>query len=388
MPEPRASHEFLSPRELTSPRDQPSARERLEGRLARLLAQLPGAWLLRLIGEQPTIIDGLTLDPHIQFILAARRRMPQPLMCEPTPAIARARNRREIAAAATSAGARPTRVRAVNAITVDGAGGPLPARHYIPIDADDREAPPLLVYFHGGGFVICDLDTHDEACRILCFESGMQVLSVAYRLAPEFPFPAPLSDCCAALRWSQENAVALGADPTRICVGGDSAGGNLATVAALTLAREGRPPAAQLLIYPTTDARATHPSRTLFASGFMLTAADIDAFLTEYLSADTTHRDDTLRDNPRVSPIRAEDLRLSPPALIVTAGFDPLRDEGEVYASALRSAGVPVQVRREAGLVHGFLHMTTVVPAARAAVVAMGRRFADFSQSGSGDSGY
>lgn len=366
--------------EMRTPRDEPSTRERLEGRLGRLLSQLPGKWLLRLTGEQPTVIDGLTLDPHVQFILAARRRKPQLLLCEPTPAIGRARNRREIAAAATSAGARPTRVRAVNAVTVHGADDPLAARHYIPFDTNGASAPALLVFFHGGGFVICDLDTHDEACRILCHESGMQVLSVAYRLAPEHPFPAPLADCCAALRWAQDNAAALGADPRRVCVGGDSAGGNLATVAALTLAREGRSPAAQLLIYPTTDANAAYPSRTLFASGFVLTRDDIDAFLSLYLGGDEAHRDD-----PCVSPVRAADLALSPPALLITAGFDPLRDEGEAYGDALRIAGVAVQVRREPGLVHGFLHMTTVVPAARDAVVAMGRQFAALTDAAGGD---
>jgi acetyl esterase len=353
------------------PRDVPSARERVEGRLGRVLSQLPGSWLLRLIGDEPLVVDEQTLDAHVHFILAARRRRPQPLLCMPTPQVARARNRREIAAASTAAGARPTRVRAVNKVSVEGAARPLVARHYVPFDTPDTDAPPpLLVYFHGGGFVICDLDTHDEACRILCNAGTMHVLSVAYRLAPEYPFPAPLDDCCAALRWAQQHAAALGADPARVCVGGDSAGGNLATVAALTLARESQPPAAQLLIYPTTDARAAHPSYKLFGSGFILTRKDIDAFMPLYLA-----KDDALRDDPRVSPIRAADLELSPPALIITAGFDPLRDEGELYADALSAARVPVRLHREASLVHGFLHMTTVVPAALRAVRNAARLF-------------
>ena len=350
--------------------DIPSSRERLEGRLARVLAHLPGAWLLRTIGESPLVRDGLTLDPHVQFILATRKRGPQPLICGPTPAQARVRNRREIASVATYAGVRPTRVREVRSVTIDGADGPLNARHYVPPTGPSNAPQPLLVYFHGGGFVICDLDTHDEACRILCQAGNMHVLSVAYRLAPEHPFPAPLDDCCAAARWALKHASELGADPGRVAVGGDSAGGNLATVAALTLARESTPVAAQLLIYPTTDALADFPSRRTFGSGFLITAGDISALMQLYLGDD-----EALRKDPRVSPARAPDLALSPPALVVTAGFDPLRDEGEAYADALSCAGVNARMQRVDGQVHGFLHMTTVVPSARAATVAMATRF-------------
>ena len=363
-------------------RDTPSRRERLEGRLARLLAQLPGAWLLRLIGEEPLVVDGLTLDSHIQFILASRRRRPQLLMCEPTPDAARARNRREIAAIATSAGARPTRVRSVANRTIHGADGALAARHYVPFDTDPLIDPPLLVFFHGGGFVICDLDTHDEACRILCSAAGVQVLSVAYRLAPEHPYPAAVDDCCAALRWAQREAASLGADPSLVCVGGDSAGGNLATVAALTVAREGNPVAAQLLIYPTTDASSKHPSRTMFAAGYVLTSADMDAFHRHYLGDNSAASDDV-----RVSPARASDLALAPPALVITAGFDPLRDEGEAYAAAMECAGVTVQMRRVEGMVHGFIHMTAVVPAARAAMVAIAKEFGAMVEEGDEQSG-
>jgi acetyl esterase len=344
------------------------ARARIEGRLARLLGGLPGAWLLRLIGEPPRVIDGLTLDPHVQFILATRRRRPSPSMCGPTPEVARLRNRREIQAVTISAGARPTRVRSVRELTVDGAAGPLAARHYAPPADGSDVAPPLLVFFHGGGFVICDLDTHDEACRILCRTAGVQVLSVAYRLAPEHPFPAAVEDCHAATRWAQAHAAALGANPARVCVGGDSAGANLAAVTALTLAREERPVCAQLLIYPTTDAAAERASHRTFSEGFVLTAVDLQEFQQHYLGAAA----DRLRTDPRVSPAQSPDLALAPPTLVITAGFDPLRDEGEAFAQALTAVDVPVRLRREAGLVHGFLHMTTVVPAAHAAVVAMG----------------
>lgn len=348
----------------------PSAGARIEGRIARLLSGLPGSWLLRMIGEQPLVRDGLTLDPHVQFILTARRRKPQMIMCGPTPEEARHRNRNEIAAAGTAAGARPTRVRFVRELTVDGADGPLQARHYAPPGSESSATAPLLVFFHGGGFVICDLDTHDEPCRMLSHYGDMHVLSVAYRLAPEHPFPAPLDDCIAALRWAQEHASDFGADPQRICAGGDSAGGNLSTVAALAVARDGHPIAAQLLIYPTTDATQRHPSRQLFSDGFVLTAADMDSFTQHYFGNDLNVRND-----PRVSPALSSELAQAPPALVITAGFDPLRDEGEAYAAALTAAGATVQLHRERALVHGFLHMTTVVPAANAAVVQMARAF-------------
>jgi acetyl esterase len=355
----------------TTPRsDIPSSRERLEGRLARVLGHLPGAWLLRTIGESPMVRDGQSIDPHVQFILAARKHKPQPLMCGPTPVEARLRSRREISAIATHAGVRPTRVREVRSIAIDGADGPLNARLYAPLTGSSNVPQSLLVYFHGGGFVICDLDTHDEACRILCQTGNMHVLSVAYRLAPEHPFPAPLDDCCAAARWALKHAASLGADPTRVAVGGDSAGGNLATVAALTLARESTPVAAQLLIYPLTDVLADFPSRRTFGSGFLLTAADISALTELYLGTD-----EALRKDPRVSPARAADLALSPPALVVTAGFDPLRDEGEAYADLLRHAGVIAHVQRVAGHAHGFLHLTTIVPTARAATMAIATAF-------------
>ncbi len=348
-----------------------SRSERIEGRLARLLGGLPGPWLLKLIGEQPRVIDGLTLDAHVQFILAARRRKRSALMSGPTPSAARRRNRREIHAVTIGAGARPTRVRSVRDLDIDGAAGTLAARHYAPPSSGVDVPEPLLVFFHGGGFVICDLDTHDEACRILCRTAGMHVLSVAYRLAPEHPFPAAPEDCYAAARWAQEHATELGADAARISLGGDSAGANLAAVTALALARDARPVAAQLLIYPTTDAGAQHASLRLFSDGFVLTAADLLAFQEHYLGAAF----EQTRSDPRVSPARSPDLAQSPATLLITAGFDPLRDEGDVFATTLHSLGVTVRAHREDSLVHGFLHLTTVVPAAHAAVERIARSF-------------
>jgi acetyl esterase len=178
-----------------------------------------------------------------------------------------------------------------------------------------------------------------------------------------------VDDCVAAATWAQQHASELGADATRICVGGDSAGANLAAVTALALARDGRPLTAQLLIYPTTDTVMTR-TKELFSDGFVLTAADMTEFTQHYLGANRA-----LYDDPRVSPARSPDLRLSPASLVVTAGFDPLRDEGEAYANALSAAGVRVQTRRESGLVHGFLHMTTLVPTAHRAVEGLARSF-------------
>jgi acetyl esterase len=185
----------------TPPTESPSARQRIEGRIARLLAGLPGSWLLRLIGEQPRVVDGLTLDAHVQFVLNVRNRLPERLMTEPTPSEGRRRYQRDVLAATTAAGARPTRVKAVRDVLVDGATGPLSARHYTPIGAEIDAAAPILLFLHGGGFVNGDLTTHDEPCRLLCQQAGIHVLSIAYRLAPEHPCPAALDDVHAALRW-------------------------------------------------------------------------------------------------------------------------------------------------------------------------------------------
>lgn len=347
-----------------------STRERLEGRIARLLAGLPGAWLLKLIGETPLVVEGRTLDAHVQFILAARRKRRFLLLTEPTPADGRRRYRREIQAVAVSSGARPTRVQSVQDLTIDGGAVPLAARHYTPLHSDATARKPLLVYLHGGGFVLGDLETHDEPCRMLCHHADMHVLSVAYRLAPEHPFPAAHDDACTALAWAQRHADSLGADSRYVCIGGDSAGGTLSAAAALAAARDGRAPAAQLLIYPATNNAVDVPTRQKFSNGFMLTAQDMEAFSNYYLGADPATRRD-----PRASPALSPDHASSPPTMITTAGYDPLCEEGDAYADTLRMAGVTVRARRMDGLVHGYLHMTTASPAANAAVIDTARQF-------------
>lgn len=350
----------------------PSSRQRIEGRIARVLAGLPGAWLLRLIGEPPRVVDGLTLDAHVQFVLNVRNRLPHHLMSEPTPGDARRRYQRDVLAATTGAGARPTRVQAVRDLSVDGATGPMSARHYVPRSGGGDELKPILLFLHGGGFVLGDLTTHDEPCRVLCQQAEIHVLSIAYRLAPEHPFPAALDDVHAALRWLQREAGNLGADASRIAIGGDSAGANLATVVAAEAAQQGRAPVAQLLIYPTVDMDARLPSRERFGREYILTSADMDAFRRLYVGPPPAATRD-----PRSSPMYCVAPASLPATVLTTAGFDPLRDEGEAYADILRLAGVPVRLRRFSGLVHGYLHMTTIIPAARAALVETARLFRD-----------
>ncbi len=339
--------------------------KRLEGALARWIARLPNAWLRRMIREPVHVVDGSALDAHVQFVLAARRRKYAYGMIEPSVAEGRERNRTDIAAVAPP----PTVVAGVQALAVQGAAGMLPARHYSPLHAE-AQSTPLLVFLHGGGFVIGDLDTHDEPCRQLCRDGAMHVVSVAYRLAPEHPFPCAVDDAIAAVCWAQDHADTLGVDRSLVCVGGDSAGGNLAAAASLALARVGRPVAAQLLIYPALDANAEHPSRRSFRSGYILEQRDLDAFRLCYLGP----KHETGFD-PRASPQRDPDLARSPATLVLTAGFDPLRDEGNRFAATLRHAGVPVVLQRADALVHGFLHLTGIVPAAHEAVGAMARAF-------------
>jgi acetyl esterase len=232
----------------------------------------------------------------------------------------------------------------------------------VPAGSGGGEAP-LLVFLHGGGWVLGGLDSHDGVCRLLAATAGVAVLSVAYRLAPENPFPAAVDDAFAAFRWAAANAAALGADPARIAIGGDSAGGNLAAAVSI-LARDAEvaEPAMQLLLYPATDAVGGQRSRELFADGFLLTKADIEVCEGHYLPPGTDRHD------PRVSVLRAPDLRRLPPAYIATAGFDPLRDEGEAYALRLREAGVPVILRRQESLIHAFANLTAISPGSAAAM--------------------
>jgi acetyl esterase len=243
---------------------------------------------------------------------------------------------------------------------IPGDAGEIPVRVYTP----HAEQPlPLLVYFHGGGWVLGGLETHDASCRELANGAGCVVVSVDYRLAPEHKYPAAADDCYAATRWAAAHAAELGGDAKRLAIGGDSAGGNLAAVVAQMARDRGGPPLVfQLLIYPVTVAAFDTPSYRDNAEGYLLTTADMRWFWNHYLNAAAEG------ENPYASPLRAKSLTGLPPALVITAEFDPLRDEGEQYAERLKAAGVPTRLTRYAGMIHGFFGMTPMLEKARAAV--------------------
>jgi len=244
--------------------------------------------------------------------------------------------------------------------TIPGPAGEIPVRLYAP----EADGPlPVLAYFHGGGFVIGDLDTHDGTCRQLARGSGCMVVSVDYRLAPEHPFPAAPEDCYAATAWLSEHAADWGGDPTRLAVGGDSAGGNLAAVVAL-MARDRSGPALahQLLVYPVTDYGFATESYRENADGYILTLPMMEWFWNHYLP------DPKLGSSELASPLRASALGDLPPATVITAEFDPLRDEGEAYAQRLSDAGVKTQLTRYDGVFHSFFGMSAAIDKAAQAM--------------------
>ncbi len=255
----------------------------------------------------------------------------------------------------------PAAVGAVRELQASGPAGPVAMRLYEP--RHGTWPHPVLVYFHGGGWVIGDLDTHDVVCRQLCVASGCAVLSVDYRLAPEYPFPAAVHDCHAAVRWLRDQGAAHGLDATRLALGGDSAGGNLAAVTAIAMRDAGELPAQlQLLVYPATDMRAMAPSHTSNGQGFVLTSDTIAYFRRHYIA------DPAAWSDWRASPLLAADLSRLPPALVLTAGFDPLRDEGRQYADALSAAGVATQYVCFQRQIHGFVTMGRVIDEANSAL--------------------
>jgi acetyl esterase len=243
------------------------------------------------------------------------------------------------------------------------AGAPgIPVRIYRPEPEGAASGRPLVVLFHGGGWVLCGLDSHDGTARGLCRDAGAVVVSVDYRLAPEAPFPAAVEDAYAAVCWAAEHAAQLGADPDTLTVTGDSAGGNLAAVVAQIARDEGGPHIArQILVYPATDARGGSASYASNASGYFLTTAACAWFLAQYLGADGDPA------HPRVSPLLADDLTGLPPAHLVTAGCDPLCDEGRAYAAALRDAGVEVRESHFPRMFHGFFGFPELLDDARQA---------------------
>jgi acetyl esterase len=326
--------------------------EALEHSVARRLLgaaqRLPSALLQPL----SRAADGAVVHPEIAILLGLQRLLGVRQLSEANVEAARRRMRRD---ARVHSGT-PISVGAVHDLTYPAASGPQRARHYVPRATGAATRAPLLVFVHGGGFALGDLDTHDLPCRALCSQGNLHVLSVEYRLAPEHPFPAATDDVSAALRWAQQNAERLGADPARVAIGGDSAGGNLAAVATLLAKRRGEPlPALQLLIYPAVDSTRDSDSMASFSEGLFLTRADIHWFREAYLR-------DVDRSDERVSPLLSKDLSGLPPAIVLSAGFDPLRDEGEAYARALEAAGNRVLLRRFPQLIHGFINLGAVSP--------------------------
>ena len=321
------------------------------------LMRLP-LWLQRLIVGRPVRLDGLELHPTSQLAVKAEALAGVPDLS----ALSVADARTQIGALASLLTGPKLPLARVEDLTIAGPAGDIPARLYA--GKPDQDAGGLLVYYHGGGHVVGTLDTHDSACRFFAKHAGVGVLSVDYRLAPEHPYPAAVDDSVAALAWASENAERLGFDPARIAVGGDSAGGNLAAVVALAAkAGEAPLPAFQLLIYPVCDYVEKRRSYELFKEGFFLTAAEMDWYRDHYLpEPDAAHE-------WRVSPLRAPDHSGLPPTYILTAGFDPLRDEAEEYARTLTAAGVPTALRRHDGLLHSFVNQTSLHRGARDAML-------------------
>jgi acetyl esterase len=285
----------------------------------------------------------MPLDPQIQAYLdqMAALNMPQlhTLMPEQV--------REGIAMQLAMENIEPEPVARVENRTIPGPAGEIPVRIYTPQGSGPF---PALVFFHGGGWVICNLDTHDGLCRSLANGADCVVVSVDYRLAPEHKFPAAVEDCYAATKWVAENAAQLNVDASHIAVGGDSAGGNLSAVIAQMARDQGGPHLVfQLLIYPATDFGMNTPSIEENGTGYFLTKDDMIWFMNHYLN---NEEDKT---NPIASPLLAKDLSGLPPTLIITAEYDPLRDEGELYGQKLKEAGVPVTISRYEGVIHGFV---------------------------------
>jgi acetyl esterase len=289
----------------------------------------------------------MPVDPQIQELLDKGTGVPAThTLAVP---VARAQYEARIALMA-----KPAEIAAVREQTIDGPGGKLRIRLYSPPGTGPF---PLLVFFHGSGFVLCSLDTHDGMCRNLCAGAGCVVASVDYRLAPEHKFPAGVDDCLHATRWAAAHAAGLSADPARIAIAGDSAGATMAAVTALRVRDEGGPALrGQLLLYPVTD--YYNPGTASYrenAEGYGLTRETMKWFWDHYLS------DPSEGAHPHAAPLRARVLSGLPPALVITAEYDPLRDEGEIYAERLRAAGVPMALSRYDGVNHGFMFWVGVV---------------------------
>ena len=297
----------------------------------------------------------MPLDPLAQAFLDQLAAQPTPKLWEMPPTVARL----AFAAMMNLVGPKDVPIGKIENISMPGG---IALRIYTPIAAGG-EALPAIVFFHGGGFTIGDLDTHDGLCRILAAESGARVIAVNYRLAPEHKFPAAVDDAFAAVSWIEENASDLGVDANRIAVAGDSAGGTLSAVVCQLAKKKGRPKiACQLLMFPGTQIGGQFPSLREFAVGYLLEKGSIDWFYGNFIPPGTDPSD------LRHSPLLAEDVSGLPPAYVMLGGCDPLHDEGLAYADKLRAANVPVTVADYPGMLHSFIYFQAVLPQAREAL--------------------
>lgn len=330
--------------------------------LVHLALSRSDAALIKASGGEPRTVRGMTLDPRIQFLEAQSRAR----------AIGWDKMTVDILRAQTNAGAelfgggKVSGVR-IERIYVTGRSHSVPCRLYLPTVRDNSAV--MLTYFHFGGGVIGNLESCHRLCALIAKEAGAPVLSVDYRLAPEFKFPTGLEDCIAAYQWSVDNAARYGAPVGKAAVGGDSMGGHFAAIIAQELRRT-KPPALQLLIYPAVDFLSETPSMHDFADAWPLTAETVDYFMKQYLPENADPSD------PRISPIRTQDLRGLAPALIYTAGFDMLLDQGAAYHERLQEAGVKSSYHCFDSLPHGFVGFPGASPAAEAAIRRIARETA------------
>jgi len=312
----------------------------------------------------------MALDPQVEAMLAQLAENPAPKLWEMPVADARA----TYEAMSGLLDPTDTPIGKTEDISIPGPAGDIPARVYTPI-AGGGSALPCLVFFHGGGFVIGNLSTHDALCRTLANEAGVRVVAVDYRLAPENAYPAAADDCYAAAKWVEANAGTLDIDPNAIAVAGDSAGGNLAAVVCqMAKAKKGPQIAFQLLIYPTTDFTNADQwgSRNEFAEGYFLEKETMRWFEEQYMGGH-----DAARSEPFASPLSSDDLSGLPPAYVITAGFDPLRDEGKAYADALNAAGTKAEYIDYPGMIHGFFNMQGALDVSREAVKVAAKKLAE-----------
>jgi acetyl esterase len=322
--------------------------------------------LLRRLAGKPKRIDGLTLSVQTQLML----RMQRLAMERGAETLPIAHGRKALVRQAVMVGGHHP-IGEVEDRTVRGATGPLDARLYIPKAlVDSGGDDPLLVFYHGGGMIYGDLESHDAVCRFLAEQAGVRVLAVDYRLAPEHPFPAAVDDAWAAYEWISSNAGDYGADATRLAVGGDSAGAYLSAATAIKAAEEGRALAFQLLIYPVTDNEGKSESRLKFDRDLYLTTEFMGKATEAYLGGQN------LRD-PRASVLYADIPPNLAPAFLCTAGFDPLRDEGEAYAQKLLDAGVDVEMKRYGGEIHGFANILSVEGTPKQAMTEMAKKLGE-----------